>query len=67
MIPLDRLMIETDAPFLTPRDAKPRPVDNRNEPALLTFVAQALANLRGCSYEEIVKATTSVAEEFFGL
>jgi TatD DNase family protein len=34
-IPADRLMIETDAPFLTPRDADPQPRDRRNEPALL--------------------------------
>ena len=42
-IPLDKLMIETDAPFLTPRDLRPQPRNGRNEPSLLPHVANTIA------------------------
>ena len=62
--PLERIMLETDAPFLSPepmRNIQP------NEPALLVHTARFLAKLRGESYERIADATTSNAVNFFGL
>ncbi len=44
VIPLDRLMIETDAPFLVPRNMPMKPKDGRNEPAFLTHVLTTLAD-----------------------
>jgi TatD DNase family protein len=67
LIPLDRLMIETDAPFLTPRDLKEKPVDGRNEPVYLPHILDAVARCIGQSVEEVAKATTATAEAFFNL
>lgn len=66
-VPLDRLMIETDAPFLVPRTAKPAPPHGRNEPALLVYVARAIAEQTGQSFATIAAATTATARQFFRL
>ncbi|MBA3541791.1 MAG: TatD family hydrolase [Deltaproteobacteria bacterium] len=64
-IPLDRLMIETDAPFLAPRDLRPRV--SRNEPAYLPHILAAIAGERAESIEVIAAATTATARRVFRL
>lgn len=65
-IPDDRLLIETDAPYLLPRTA-PKSSDRRNEPAMLHWVVKALALARGQSEEHIAAITIANARRFFGL
>lgn len=66
-IPDDRLMIETDAPYLTPRDLEPKPRDGRNEPAFLPHILRRLAQLRGGDARQLASTTTAVARRFFRL
>lgn len=66
LIPLDRLMIETDSPFLLPRSLRPRPRSRRNEPCYLTEVRDTLAALLGIDAGELAQATTRTARAFFG-
>jgi len=64
-IPLDRLMIETDAPFLTPRNMPLKPKDSRNEPAFLAHVLKTLADCLGKPPAFVALETTRTATEFF--
>ncbi len=64
-IPADRLMIETDAPYLLPRDIKPAPKTRRNEPHYLPYVARAIAAARAESVESVAAASTDTARAFF--
>jgi TatD DNase family protein len=66
-IPLDRLMIETDAPFLLPRSMAAKPKDGRNEPCFLPFILQAVADCLGKPSGEIARLTTATAQNFFQL
>jgi len=62
-VPLERLMIETDSPFLTPVPFR----GQRNEPMHVTRVAAAIAAIRGEPVETIAAATSQAAARFFGL
>ncbi len=66
-IPKDRLLLETDSPYLTPRDLHPQPKARRNEPAHLPHILRAVARARGESPEVLAEATTRNARAFFGI
>ena len=62
-IPLDSLLLETDAPYLTPEPYRGK----RNEPAYVKFVAEKIAELRGISFGEVAQITTQNARKAFGI
>jgi TatD DNase family protein len=62
-LPLDRLLVETDCPFLTPHPHRGK----RNEPAYVRLVAEQIATLRGMSFDDLSKATTANARRLFEL
>lgn len=66
-IPDDRLMIETDAPYLTPHNLSHKPKGNRNEPAFLPAVVEMLAQCRGQSPQFVAEQTARNARRFFAL
>ncbi len=64
MVPADRLLIETDCPFLAP---VPKRGEKRNEPSYVQYVAQQVATLRNISVMELGQLTTRNAAKLFGL
>jgi len=61
MVPLDKLLIETDAPYLSPAPVR----GQKNEPAFVRHIAEFIADLRGISLEELAEATTANAKRLF--
>lgn len=66
-LPLDRVLLETDAPYLVPRDLPEQPRGRRNEPAFLPHVLRTAATHMGCAPDELAAAATRNAERLFGL
>jgi TatD DNase family protein len=64
-IPADRLMIETDAPYLKPRNLRPRVKSHRNEPRWLPWILGTLAAARDEHPEDLARQTTANARRFF--
>lgn len=62
-VPLERLLLETDAPFLAPVPKRGK----RNEPSYLTHIAAKVAELKGCPTAEVARQTTANARRLFGL
>jgi len=67
LIPLNRLLVETDAPYLTPRTIKPKPKSSRNEPSYLPFVIEKIANLIALDPSELACQTSLNARQAFNL
>jgi TatD DNase family protein len=67
LIPGDRLLIETDAPYLLPRDLKPKPSHRRNEPMYLAHVCAAVAHARGEDIATTAAMSNANARAFFEL
>ena len=66
-IPANRLMIETDAPYLLPRTVKPQPSHRRNEPMYLAHIVEELARDRGEDVAATAAATVETSSAFFRL
>jgi TatD DNase family protein len=66
-IPAHRMMLETDAPYLLPRDLVPRPKSRRNEPQYLPHIARAVARIRNESLESVAASSTQTAIKLFNL
>ena len=62
-VPLDRIVLETDGPYLAPAPHR----GGRNEPAYVPLVARRLAEVRGVTVDEVAAATTASARRLFGL
>ena len=67
VIPDDRLLIETDSPYLLPRTIQPKPKSRRNEPMYLPEVLKVVAEARGQTEEHVARITTENARRFFNL
>lgn len=66
-IPAGRLLLETDGPYLLPRDLRPKPASRRNEPAYLPHIAERVASARGETLAALAHSSTAAARALFGL
>lgn len=66
-IPADRLLLETDGPYLLPRDLSPKPASRRNEPAYLPHITEVVARARGESVTALARSSTAATRKLFGL
>jgi TatD DNase family protein len=62
VVPMDRLMIETDCPYMAPEPHR----GTRNDPTLVPIICETLARIKGVSTEEMAKATFENAKRLFG-
>jgi TatD DNase family protein len=67
IIPADRLLLETDAPYLLPRNVKPMPSHRRNEPMYLAHICAEVARDRGEDIAVTAANATAAAQRFFAL
>lgn len=67
IIPLNRLLIETDAPYLTPRTIKPKPKSSRNEPSYLPYIVAKIAEITALDPSDIACQTSINARQVFNL
>lgn len=63
MIPLDRIMLDSDSPYLAPQEFRGR----RNEPAYIRYIARKIAEIKGISEEQVEQETDSNARKIFGI
>lgn len=66
-IPAGRLMVETDSPYLKPRDLRPLVKTHRNEPQWLPWIVKTVAQAVGKPVQQVARETTATARKFFGL
>ncbi|MCE9679926.1 TatD family hydrolase [Shewanella sp. AS1] len=66
-IPANRIMIETDSPYLLPRSMRPKPKSSKNEPQYLPYICQTIAKLRGETEKDFAAQAYHNSCEFFGL
>jgi TatD DNase family protein len=64
VVPLDRLMVETDCPYMSPEPVRKQKI---NEPALMVHTAKCLAELKGMSLADFAEAVTATSKAFFGV
>ncbi len=62
-VPLDKIMIETDCPFMSPEPFR----GQRNEPSYVKYVAQKIAEIKNISFEQVAEAITQNAKTFFNV
>ena len=65
--PAERLLLETDGPYLLPRNLQPKPASRRNEPAYLPHIAAAVARARGEPLAALARSSTAAARRLFAL
>jgi len=66
-IPAEGLLVETDGPYLLPRDLAPKPASRRNEPQYLPHIAATVARARGEPLEQLARSSTAAARALFAL
>ena len=65
LIPTERLLLESDAPYLLPRTLRPKPANGRNEPAFLAHIGQQVATLLDLSPQQLAQQTSTNAKRLF--